>query len=204
MNADVAFGQYSDAANAAMRRKSMQVNVEEGCSCRFHCIDHCLLNTIFVVEAFSLPKIDDQVTARKNQTVLNDEVIFAIRIPFGNRNRDGPRRSARFKRSCSIDRRHTEFESSHPGTYPSKGVDTKARHCCRANPRRKRRAEGLSAARRFVSILPRQGKYRALVPQHKKFLPLGRKFLPAELLQPSAPAWRHSVCQKVDRGAPLA
>src|SRR5258708_33482618 len=45
MNADVAFGQYSDAADAPTGRKGMQVEVEERRSCRFHCIDHCLLDT---------------------------------------------------------------------------------------------------------------------------------------------------------------
>ena len=133
VNADVAFGQYSDAAYAPTRRKGMQVDVEESCPRRFHCIDHCLLNAILVVEAFCLPKIDDQVTARKYQPVFRDEMVLAIRIPFGNRNRDGPLRNASLKGSCSIDRRHTESELSHPGTYPSKGVDTKARHCCRAD-----------------------------------------------------------------------
>src|SRR5262245_41999875 len=141
MNTDMAFRQYSYARDAPARRKGMQVDMQECCSCGLHCIDHCLLNSIFVSEAFRLPKIDDQVTARKGHAVFGDEVIFAIRIPFGNRNRDGPRRNADVQRPCSFDRRHTVFESSHPSTYPSKGVDTKARHCCRAYPRRKRRAE---------------------------------------------------------------
>src|SRR5205807_7575326 len=148
-----------------------QMEVQQRCSCRVHCINHRLLDTIFVGEPFGLPKIDDQVTARKGLTIDSDEVILAVRIPFGNRNRDGPRRSARFQRSCSIDRRHTEFESSHPGTYPSKGVDTKARHCCRAHPRRKRRAEGNSATRRFAPIESKQGEYRALAPPRKNFVP---------------------------------
>src|SRR5258708_36222301 len=176
MNADVAFGQSSAAAYAPAGRKGMQVKVEECCSCRFHCINHCLLDPILVVEAFRLPKIDDQVTACKGHPVFTDEMIFAIRIPFGNRNRDGPRRSASLKRSCSIDRRHTESELSHPGTYPSKGVDTKARHCCRANPRRKRRAG--EATPPHAALAPgktRQGEYRALVPPRKKNLAPGGK-----------------------------
>ncbi len=176
MNADVAFGQYSDAAYAPAGRKGMQVNVQERRSCCFHCINHCLLDPILIVEAFRLPKIDDQVTACKGHPVFTDEVIFAIRIPFGNRNRDGPRRSACLKGSCSIDRRHTESELSHPGTYPSKGVDTKARHCWRANPRRKRRTEEqLPQHAAFAPDKPRQGKYRAVVPQRKKIWTLGEK-----------------------------
>src|SRR6185437_6034854 len=159
MNADVAFGQYSDAAYAPAGRKGMQVDMEERRPCRFHCIDHCLLDAILVVEAFRLPKIDDQVTARKDHAVFRNEVVLAIRIPFGNRNRDGPRRSASLECSCPIDRRHTESELSHPGTYPSKGVDTKARHCCRANPRRKRRAEGsLPQHAALCPGKPRQGE----------------------------------------------
>ena len=177
MNADVAFGQYSDAAYAPTGRKGMQVDVKEGCPRRFHCIDHCLFDAIFIRETFGLPKIDDQVTARKGHAVTRNEVILAIRIPFGNRNRDGPRRSARLKRSCSIDRRHTEFESSHPGTYPSKGVDTKARHCCRANPRRKRRAEELLPQH---AALPRQAEAGANIgrcaPGARKFGPVAKNF----------------------------
>src|SRR5215212_8311822 len=89
MHADMAFRQHSYARDSTARRKGMQVDMKERRSCCLHCIDHCLLDAIFVSEAFSLPKIDDQVTARKGHSVFRDEVIFAIRIPFGNRNRDG-------------------------------------------------------------------------------------------------------------------
>jgi hypothetical protein len=65
---------------------------------------------------------------------------------------------------------------SHPGTYPSKGVDTKARHYCRANPRRKRRAEELLPQHAAIAPgKPRQGKYRAVVPQRKKIWTLEEK-----------------------------
>src|SRR5580765_2745680 len=119
VHTDMAFRENRDATYSATRSKGMQVDVKERGSRRFHCINHGLLNAILVVEAFCLPKIDDQVTACKGQPVFCDEVIFAFRIPFGNRNRDGPRRNASFIGSCSFDRRHTVSESSHPGTYPS-------------------------------------------------------------------------------------
>src|SRR5438105_8745120 len=174
----MAFRQYSDAGNTATRRKSMQMDVQQRCSCGVHCINHRLLDTIFVGEPFGLPKIDDQVTARKGLTIDSDEVILAVRIPFGNRNRDGPRRSARFQRSCSIDRRHTEFESSHPGTYPSKGVDTKARQNFGALAQEESGGRRFnSAARRFVPRDSEQRKYRAVSPPRKIFVPIDEKIL---------------------------
>ena len=100
------------------------MNMQQGRTRGLHCIEQSLLNTILVVEAFGLPKINDQVTARKGHSITRNEVVLTILIPFGNRNRDGPQRSAGFISPRAIDRRHSVFESSHPGTYPSKGVDT--------------------------------------------------------------------------------
>jgi hypothetical protein len=60
---------------------------------------------------------------------------------------------------------------SHPGTYPSKGVDTKARHCCRANPRRKRRTEEQLPQHAAFAPSTERGKYRAAGPQRKNFFP---------------------------------
>src|SRR5579872_6323252 len=55
--ADMALGQNSNTADTATWRKGMQVDVQKGRPRCFHCIDHCLLNAILVIEAFGLPKI---------------------------------------------------------------------------------------------------------------------------------------------------
>src|SRR5205823_4845947 len=97
-----------------------------------------------VVEILGVPQIDDQVTARIGQPIPGDEVILAVHIPRGNRNRDGPRRSARSRRPRFIDRRQTESESSHPGTYPLRALTPGAFASRRLQSplRRKRRRKG--------------------------------------------------------------
>src|SRR5580698_10342580 len=51
-------------------------------------------------------------------------ILVAVLVPWGNRNRDSPRRSTHPHGPNSIDRCHTESKSSHPGTYPLNSVDT--------------------------------------------------------------------------------
>ena len=120
MDADVAFGQNRHATNATMRREHMQMDVQQRCPCGLHGIDQRLMNTILVVEAVGLPKIDNQVATRKSHPVTRGEVILAVLVHVGNRNLDSPRRSASTITLCFFDRCHTKSESSHPGTYPSK------------------------------------------------------------------------------------
>src|SRR3989344_325774 len=103
----------------------MEVDVEQSRPRRIHSISHRLLDTILVGKAFRLPKIYDQVSAGKRTTTLSDEVVFIVRIPFRNRNRDGPRRSAACECLCSIDRRYPKFESSHLGTLPKLKLQSK-------------------------------------------------------------------------------
>src|SRR5580692_11499543 len=152
MDADMAFGEYGNSGNAAPIRKRVQMDVQKRRPCHLHCIDQRLFDPIPVVESLGVPKIYDQVTSRIGQSVTCDEVILAVLIPQGNRNRNGPRRSASTRALCFFDRRY-EFKSSHSGTYPLSSVDTcGSLWSCDLGPplRRKRRAKGIPSPRRLT------------------------------------------------------
>ena len=120
-------------------------------------IDQRLFDPIAVVEILGVPQIDDQVTARIGQPILCNEVILAVLIPRGNRNRDGPRRSAHFVMPCSIDRRHTESELSHPGTYPLRALTPDAFHLTDRGTAKTKAAGGRENLRR-AALLRRRNK----------------------------------------------
>src|SRR3989344_3042068 len=85
VDADMTFGQPRDAAYAAARRELMQINMEQGCSCRPHRLTHRLLNVIFVGKVFTLPKVDDEVaTCECHSLFVGDKVITVIRMVGGH------------------------------------------------------------------------------------------------------------------------
>src|SRR3990167_7649754 len=76
VDAYVALGEYCDATDATAWRKDMQVEMEEGCSCRPHRLTHRLLNVIFVGKVFTLPKVDDEVaTCECHSLFVGDKII---------------------------------------------------------------------------------------------------------------------------------
>src|ERR1700722_5312529 len=170
VSTDMAFGKNGYSTDTAAFRKPVQMDMQERCSCCLHCFDQRLLDTILVVEILGVPQIDDQVTARIGQPITCDEVILAVLIPRGNRNRDGPRRSANPNGPCSIDRRH-EFKSSHPGTSPLRAltpvVPLPSR--IRAPLRRKRRAEGETLGHAALLRYRNRREYKGGPPPRKNF-----------------------------------
>src|SRR3954470_20969005 len=171
VHADVTLRQHGHAGNPAAFGEGMQMNVQQSCARGIHRVDQRLFDQIPVVEPFGFPQIDDQVTSRKGQTVACDEVVLAVLIPQGSRNRNGPRGSAGAGALYFFDRRY-EFESSHSGTYPLSSVDTQ---CVDRPPlasdaalRKKQRTEGRRAAllrcRSKANIGPRPPHARNFEP----------------------------------------
>jgi hypothetical protein len=112
VDTDVAFGEDGHAADPAVGREGVEMDVEESCSCRVHGVSHGLLDTILVVEAFGFPKIDDQMAARECKSIARDEMIFLQ----GRGGRNILRRLRLMERHPSGDCLQTESASSHDET----------------------------------------------------------------------------------------
>src|SRR3954453_1373439 len=182
VHADVTLRQHGHAGNPAAFREGMQMNVQKSCARGVHRVDQRLFDQIPVVEPFGFPQIDDQVTSRKGQTVACDEVVLAVLISQGSRNRNGPRGSAGASALYFFDRRY-EFESSHSGTYPLSSVDTQ---CVDRPPLASDAAEEKSSGRKAVaplcSVPGARGNIGPLAPHARIFV------APSSIF--SKPEWR--------------
>jgi hypothetical protein len=112
MHADVAFGQYGNPTDPAARREGVEVDVQERGSRGVHRVPHGALDAIFVVEAFGLPKIDDQMAPGERDAIARDEVICGGIREDG----DGLRSRDEFDRLFPCNYRQTKFALSHIDT----------------------------------------------------------------------------------------
>ena len=95
------------------------MDVQQRRARRVHRVDQRLLDAVAVVETFGFPQVDDQVRARKGQTVAGDEVILVLLLVGGRGSEfHGFRGSLDARHLCFFGRRN-KCEISHFGHLPS-------------------------------------------------------------------------------------
>ena len=154
MDADVAFGQHRHATYSAIGREGVQMNVKERRPSRVHGIPECLFDTILVVEAFRLPKIDDEVAARESNPFARDKMV-----PLNLRwDRFGLRWLNEIECPSSGDCRQTEFASSHADTSLPKVLTLKRVGVDAPTQEESGGRKSTSATRRFRSAHASRGE----------------------------------------------
>src|SRR5690606_18304089 len=84
MDRDMAFGEHSDAADAAVRLERVQMHVQQRRSGRVHAVDQRALDVLEIVEPFSAVDVDDEVRPGAAYPVLLDEeVVYGFRRTLG-------------------------------------------------------------------------------------------------------------------------
>jgi hypothetical protein len=69
MDADVPFAKYRNPGDAAVDRKTMHVNVQQGCTRHFHAAFQRLFDVLEIVKPLRAEQVDDEMGAGVAMTI---------------------------------------------------------------------------------------------------------------------------------------